>query len=273
MISEFEYLSSKGQMFEGHHHNIIEMYYLLSGQRYYFIGGKAHLVMPGDLVIIRENVEHKVFAAGIGSYKRYILNTDREFVHTHLSDITANCLTSFIDSNIFVLRPKDTSFIELLFHKMQNLNLDIPDTKEKKEFLAAYSINILEEVEKAIASFEANDDYQELSYVNKNILEIAEYINTHHANTITLDILSEKFNLSKFYLCKLFKKSIGMTFSEFLNSIRITEAKNLLENTEMSIGQVASKVGYNDIGYFCRVFKNTMQITALKYRKQTKRDM
>jgi YesN/AraC family two-component response regulator len=260
-------------MFEGHHHNIIEIYFLISGQRYYFIGDKAHLVMPRDLVIIPENVEHKVFSAGIGSYQRYILYTDRDFISENLKPDVANSLFDILARNKFVYKIKDPSTIELTFHKMLNLGLENPDTSSKKKVLSSLSTDILLAVEHSISILNASENEQELSYVNKNMLEIAEYINKNHAIKITLDDLAQKFNLSKYYLCKLFKKSIGLTFSEFLNNIRVTEAKNLLENTELSISQIAVKIGYKDAGFFCRVFKNIMGITALKYRKQTKLDI
>ena len=58
---KFEYSSRKGQMFEGHHHKEIELYFLASGQRYYYINGKTHLVMPRDLVIVREDLPAQSF--------------------------------------------------------------------------------------------------------------------------------------------------------------------------------------------------------------------
>ncbi len=273
MYIEFEYSQSEGQMFEGHQHDIIEIYFLISGQRYYFIDGKAHLVMPRDLVIIRENIDHKVFSAGIGTYSRYILYADREFINTTLEPDTAQSLNSSIDKDIFVFKIKEASNLEIFFHKMQNLELNHTDTSDKKDALKKHCTNILKEIDKSIIHEEPTKEQEHLSYVNKNMLEIAEYINNNHADKITLDHLSSKFNLSKFYICKLFKKSIGMTFSDFLNNLRITEAKSLLENTELSISQISKTVGYNDTGYFCRMFKKTMQITALKYRKQTKADI
>ena len=268
-VVKFEYSSRKGQMFEGHHHHEIEIYYLASGQRYYYINGKTHLVMPRDLVIVREDLAHRVFSAGIGQYERYLLYTNREFIAECLKENERDNFYRAIDSDAFVYRLHDPSKVELLFRKMLSLDLIKPLSIEQKKELERYSAQIISDISTSLS--ETGSQTADVGYVNKNMLLITEYINANYKSNITLDILASKFSLSKYYLCKLFKKSVGFTFSDFLNQVRVTEAKKLLETTELSVADVAYETGYSDIAYFCRVFKKLMGITALKYRKESDR--
>ena len=256
-------------MFENHYHNEIEIYFLISGQRYYFIENGTHLVMPGNLVIIREYVPHKVFSAGYRYFERYLLNVSRAFIGKHFDPEDSQRLFDIIGSDKFIYRLKTPAKIENIFHKMAAESLEHPKDAQKLTLLRALTVELLTEIKEiAEAGSLAETD---ISYVNKNILQIAGYINKYYSEKITLDFLAEKFSLSKYYLCKLFKNSFGLTFSSFLNHVRIIEAKKLLETTSLSVSEIAKRTGYSDITYFSRVFKKVMGTSALKLRKSLKK--
>ena len=255
-------------MFENHYHNEIEIYFLISGQRYYFIENGTHLVMPGNLVIIREGIAHKVFSAGFGYFERYIFYVNRAFVEDNFEEPDAEKLYSIFDADKFVYRLQAPAGIESIFHRMNAESLGAPESGQKRELLKSLAVKLLTQI-RDMSESQAHEQ-TDTNYVNKNILQIAGYINKHFRDKINLDFLADKFHLSKYYLCKLFKNSFGLTFSDFLNHVRIMEAKKMLETTGLSVSEIAKRTGYSDIAYFSRVFKKVMGISALKYRKSTK---
>ncbi len=99
--------------------------------------------------------------------------------------------------------------------------------------------------------------------VNKAI----SMIKARYAENITLDALSRDLFANKYTLIKQFKKYIGMTPYVYLIKYRIRQAKSLLENTPLTILEVAQKVGFQDMSYFIRTFKEHENITPLAYRK------
>ena len=101
----------------------------------------------------------------------------------------------------------------------------------------------------------------------QNIYAVADYISEHFDETITLDLLADQFYISKYYLSRTFKEITGYGISEYLNIHRIREAKRLLEETDLSVQQIARKLGYESITYFEKVFKTYMTMSPLKYRK------
>jgi two-component system response regulator YesN len=114
------------------------------------------------------------------------------------------------------------------------------------------------------------------AYVNKENTElerslteeIKKYVNENYSSKITLQKIADHFHYNYNYLGRLFKKNEGVTFSAYLNNLRIKKAHELLIETDYNIEEIAYKTGYNDSQYFIKVFKSKMGTTPLKYRTQ-----
>ena len=102
--------------------------------------------------------------------------------------------------------------------------------------------------------------------LNGKLLEILDYIHSHYFNQITLSILSNKFSLSESYIARLFKNSISLKPSDYVNKIRISVSKTLLTETDYTITEIAEKVGFSDVYYFSKVFKNIVGVSPSKMR-------
>ncbi len=101
---------------------------------------------------------------------------------------------------------------------------------------------------------------------NQSIKRAVDYITQNYGEDISLEDVADHIQINPSYLCVLFKKNIGMTFSHFLNKIRIDKAKQLLENTEYSVMEIAVACGFSDQSYFTKVFKKYTGVTPKKYR-------
>lgn len=93
------------------------------------------------------------------------------------------------------------------------------------------------------------------------------YADTFYNTDIKIEDISGLYNTNAKYAGRLFKKEVGMSFCEYLNNRRIEEAKRILIEKNMSIGEVAFECGYNNITYFNRVFKNITGLSPGEYRK------
>ena len=67
--------------------------------------------------------------------------------------------------------------------------------------------------------------------------------------------VAENINISKNYLCDIFKKELGVTFINYVTNLRIEKAKEYLTGTDMKMYEVSNAVGYNDYAYFSQIFK------------------
>ena len=96
--------------------------------------------------------------------------------------------------------------------------------------------------------------------------DIINYINSHHNTRIDLKTLSETFNYSESYISHMFKSSSGMTLNQYINTLRIDEAKAMLNATDMSIQEISSIIGFNDSNYFTNVFHKLVGMSPREYR-------
>ena len=96
---------------------------------------------------------------------------------------------------------------------------------------------------------------------------IMERINSDYESHITLDALAAEFNVSKFHLSREFKKYTGYSPNEYLISVRINHAKELLRRTGYSVGEISQMTGCGDVNHFIQLFKSREKTTPAAFRK------
>lgn len=94
-----------------------------------------------------------------------------------------------------------------------------------------------------------------------------EYVLQHYREPITLEKVCEEVGFSVSYFSSLFKKETGENFVHFLMRTRIERARELLAQTNMSVAEVCSQVGYSDLKYFTQTFKKETNLSPGQYRK------
>ena len=103
-------------------------------------------------------------------------------------------------------------------------------------------------------------------YSNKLICEILIYIDENIKNKITIEELEIKFFYNRYYIMKLFKKEIGLTIVEYINSIRIYNSILLIKNNDSNFINIAFKNGFYSLEYFSETFKQITNLNPRKFR-------
>lgn len=132
-----------------------------------------------------------------------------------------------------------------------------------KHFDAAY---ILRDV--IIEILEKNN--VKINTKNCIISGVLNYCNEFYASDITLEGVGALFYLNPDYLCRLFKKETGISFTQYLNHVRIDKAKKLLDKTDKKITEIAFEVGYTNDTYFIKKFKEICGVTPKQYQMRNK---
>lgn len=104
--------------------------------------------------------------------------------------------------------------------------------------------------------------------IQHKLQQVKEYIENHANERISLDSLSGKFYISKYHLSREYKNYYGITIGAALNSKRIALAKSMLRFTSESIEKICLSCGFQEAGYFIKVFKKAEGMTPLEYRKK-----
>jgi len=109
----------------------------------------------------------------------------------------------------------------------------------------------------------------ELSHT-QHILAVRNYINDHLKDDITLASLAERFHFSAQYLAKRFKEEYNTTIIHYLTQLRMEKASSLLIHTDLSIQDVATESGFEELNYFGKVFRKYYNLSPTSYRKKYK---
>lgn len=119
----------------------------------------------------------------------------------------------------------------------------------------------------------AFDQLFECIYQNRNIQhtrifsKAKEFIWKNYRQDVSLKTVAEVVGISPYYLSHLFRKEMGVSFSEYLKSVRISIAKNLLRETQRSILDICLEVGYQDPSHFAKIFKEKEGMKPTQFRK------
>lgn len=261
-------ISGHHSMPSNHFHDQYEIYYLLSGERNYFIKDNTYKINKGDLVFIDKNELHKTSDAGIPNHERILINFSDYF------------LSPFNEPLLF----------EPFAHKVRRLRLNLPEREwierllfemllEDKEAQPGSAVSLQARLAMLLLWCGRKLDRQELeqtpyeheSPAHKKISEVVEFINECYQTPLSLESVAKAHYISPFHLSRMFKRLTAFSFVEYVNTVRVKEAQRLLRETDWTVTRIAEAVGYENIGHFGRVFKQLAKTNPLDYRKSAKR--
>jgi two-component system, response regulator YesN len=120
-----------------------------------------------------------------------------------------------------------------------------------------------------------NDYFKSLLYLSnevynqtkrREILDAISYVSMNLEKRVSLEEVAGYLFLNQSYFSRLFKKEMGETFVEYVTKMKITRAKELLEQTADSVGKICERLGYDNQSYFIKLFKNHVGFTPIEYR-------
>ena len=209
----------------------------------YFIHGlSTHFVLPDDI----NRYNHSIIALNTHETEKLCENLHIEKEYDKI--FTQNGGTFCSLSPEMVIKT-DTIFLEIY----NTLN----DSSEMKYARLASLFTELLQIGLKSMSDESNKD---------KISDIISYISDNALNKITIDDICKHSNLSKYHLCRIFKENIGVTIGEFIKSRRLSAAKQMLANTNMSITSIAYKCCFTDSSFFSKTFSKEFGITPTAFR-------
>ncbi len=175
----------------------------------------------------------------------------------------ANMLFSLC--NYLVEEALDKNLISEIYKKTVT-----PKSEIDSNTLTGYTMKNIENAKKEMSNVLLN------SYVKENLssdsLDVSvsntlkpaiEYIYNHKSENITAKKLAEVCHISPSYFSRLFAKETGKSFSSFISNLKVDWAKSLLEETDMPINEISDELGFNETGYFIKIFKKYESVTLL----------
>lgn len=240
-----------------------------------------------------KEIKHRIDCADLLAYQYFIANLNGPFLSQSYKQKELNEQLQFLDHAI---REKDNVAANQIFermgsffkegklsiqHALQVYNLTVSflfklgQTEHmlyNYEQLTQYFKNVfmmLDELKSLTTRYLRNSDLMNKETKNQSLNSILQFVKQNFYQEITLQSLGDQYHLNPSYISQLFRKEVGMTFTEYLAKLRIDYACELLDKSNSSVNDIAEKTGYHDYFYFTRVFKKMTGKTPTQYRKES----
>lgn len=235
------------------------------------------LVKGRNNIIEFKNINH---SENVHNLKYFYLLKDKNKIYDYLQmgdlkniENEFNELLETIKNSNFPI-----SMIKCIYYEIINTAVEVASKFDIKmdELITLVRSETIDELRNNILGL-YQDIYNELQktykYQNMDVIEqLLNYVYNNYWNSgISLEFLSQKFDISTSYISRMVKERTGKVFTDFLNKVRIDNSKEILLGEKTTINEISIKVGYIDVHTFIRNFKEYEQMTPGQYRKQFKK--
>lgn len=255
-----------------HYHEMIELQFFVKGEADVYIGNDLYKAEAGDLVVINSGEIHSMYSKN--GVDIIVVQVDPEFLYT--SDKTTSRIKyvyPFLNSN---------SGNPRMFKKQDISGLNIKQLitnilKQCTDMEYGFELSVKGDIYKlffCILNYlkqqgKINDIAVMLENDTSNILyKVFEFVKNNYSSDITAKDAAKIVNLSYSYFSRLFNSAMNMGFSEYVTSVRLARAEQLLIDTDKSITEIAYECGFSTSSYFIMKFKQKNKVPPLVFRKK-----
>lgn len=252
-----------------HVHHKYELYYEITGSRQYFIEDSAYVVNAGDMILIGADQIHKTEHIGDEPNSRIVVNFSDDYLKEITSAFPDIDFVSFFSNPtnhlITCLENKDRFLIEATLHSILDLyNSD--DSNKRARCKLLFPVLLLH-IKQILENREATSIAYPAPALNPLIADAQKYVAEHYREDLTLQGIADALFISPYHLSRIFKKQVGIGIVDYIKTIRLKVAQNLLVNTSDSITLISDKSGFSSAAHFRRTFKDSIGLSPQKYRQ------
>ena len=256
-----------------HIHDAIELIYVTSGSFRVLRDDREHLLSAGDLILFSSNAIHHIIAGNDEENAYYVIKCSPSLLLGLSGEaLGGRALLRFTVSDAVghSLWTKD----EIAGGAIEKALLEIIEEHQAnqkfKEFalrlrITSLFLAILRDDRASEDDACVGTSRQEMNGI---LYEAVSYVRRNYASDIDERSLAESLNVSYSYFSRCFKRAVGKSFKEYLNRTRLDHAEQMLLTTSMSVTEVASACGYNNVSYFISLYHRHKGVTPLAAAKR-----
>lgn len=244
--------------FNLHTHTDYEIYIFIKGNINFVVEGNSYKLLPYDILLIRGNELHQIFPHPDEEYERIVISISDSFFKEWKCENLKSIF--FADRNkrfISAETARKNEIDDILERTEKYIN---QTSKQNDTVVKCAIIELLYTI--STLSFTSAPAGQ-----NNTVSEIISYINKNLAQPISLDELAEKFFLSKYYMCRIFKKSTGFTINQYITTKRILIVKQLYKSG-INLSSASADAGFGSYTNFYKAYIKEFGISPKKNLKR-----
>ena len=261
------HIQNGGQSFQipVHWHDELEIIYVKSGFLTVNISGENYIGKPGDAFVVSPGNLH-FMGSQTGTVDYFTFLFPLKYIAFRSDDMLDDKLIEPLNSGHLMISPEIKDTVKEQCEQLAGVYAAEIDKSESK---------ITSQIRKKIVLLQFIHELWKKGFIVENDTtgrntvekEMVSYIQQNYTGKILLREFGEQFHLSEKYISRYFKEHFHITLSQYVTYLRLEHAKQMLQETDISVTEVAMQSGYQNISYFIRSFKKTYGVSPLKYRK------
>lgn len=255
-------------MSSAHFHSHYEIFYVQSGKRNFKINNsKMYELSSSNIALLRPNIIHQGFSASDTGQKRTLINISQHLI-SELSEFFSPAIVHCFNVPVLQLTHYEAGMLNYLFQELLENHPNMPLYNEKIKINLSKILLLLCDIYYRTGY----EDNAMLNQTTQSRVDYAiEYIQQNYSSPTVLSDISDKLHISEIYLERIFKRTMNTNLHKYLSTIRIMNAKRLLESNAMSVSKVASSCGFNNHVSFSRAFKRIEGYSPKEYQLSCKK--
>lgn len=255
----FQIYSAEGELIPMHWHNSMEIIYILDGAMDVTVKDHITRLFPGDFTIINSREIHGTRCTR--PTKVFLLQLPYRFLKEHIPEYDFVRFRNFSSQFSF---PGENS-LKPIFDQMAALFSSTSTESRLRltallysllaELTAGYMVHLTEN-----AKSRSDKNFQRLSF-------LMEYVESHYKEPLGIADAASLLHLEEAYFCRFFKKYMGQTFLEYVNSVRLRHITDDMIHTDLPVMEILERHGFHNYKIFSRLFKGAYGTTP--HRKRT----
>lgn len=243
-------------------HEYYQVVFILGGEGKIIVDGSTYDVKVNELYIFKPNVKHSILASKIKSLNTVEL---KFFCNNVTSEACLNQLAPLVEDND---ESVCNAFINIINEvKTPDIHTENMISLIINQIIIYLTRSLYRKAEQSLKNISKVDS----NYSSKNkdpLYNVINYIKEKYYQQIKLNDLAKMAYLSPVYFCSIFKEKYGVSPIQYLQNIRLDNARKLLCNTDESVTKISEKVGFQSVHYFSRFFKAREGLSPNEYRRR-----
>lgn len=234
-----------------HTHSYAELFYVMGGTGHIQVDQELYPISTGQLVIINPNVMHTEVSRNASPLEYFVLG------------IEGLELTTEEESRFKILESQELEHITgCLMGLLRENREGLPGSDTICQAYTEILVTLL--MRRTDVSVSASSP----TSANNQCVTVRRYIDAHFKEPLTLDMLAQIAHINKYYLAHCFKEEFGISPINYQLERRIEEGCYLLKQTDLSLAQISSILGFSSSSYFSQIFRKSRHISPSDYRRQ-----
>lgn len=244
---------NKGEYFSPHWHDYFELEIVLGGEGAHIYNNTNYTLSSGSIYLMSHYDFHEFFA-----------KEDMQIIKLQFNE---NVLPSELNDFLFLSHNRFCCAVDKneIQHIIKLFSIIKCEEQRRGLFSEMLIKNLIAEI---IITVIRNSSPNENAVTPSLLQNAVAYIRNNFREPLSLKSLAKHCNVTPNYLGFQFTKKMGISFSDYLNTVRLRYACNLLDNTDLSVKEIAFASGYNSVEHFGYTFKKVLGDSPLNYKKR-----